>query len=527
MEAAAKPTLPPLNEEHAELIESTVNSLYGILSTVPGSIHALNYLKNAYHNDPFRIALELFLVFFAIRYLMSAKYKPHDNAVKLTEKEIDDLVEEWQPEPLVPALTKYDRLNLQKIPTIIGAQSVKPKVAGHTKPLMNLATTNYLNLLASDEIRDKAIKTLKGYGVGSCGPPGFYGTIDVHMDLERDISQFLGTEQAIIYAQGFSTISSVIPAFSKRGDILVCDDAVSFAIQKGVQISRSIVRWYKHNDMADLERVLEEIRMDDIVHKKRLTRRFIVSEGLSPNVGDIAPLDKLVELKKKYKYRLILDESCSIGVLGSRGAGLTDLFDIPAADVDIIVGSMANALCSSGGFCAGSEEIVDHQRLSGQAYCFSASIPAMLAVSASEAIKIIKSNPSQLTELSERGKTFRQVLTHKSLESYIELFSGDPENPAPFFHIRIKPSFLESHAIDTGDDISRDDEEYLLQDVVDECAYQGVLITRAKYVVDQERECPRPSIKINVTIGLSKKENEKAAGIVKTAIIKIFSKWRK
>ncbi|KAL9551527.1 hypothetical protein MBANPS3_004224 [Mucor bainieri] len=519
--------VPPLTEEHAEFINSTVNSLYTVIAAIPGSHHALNYLKNAYQHDPFRIALELFLVFFAIRYMMSAKYKPHDNAVKLTDKEIDDLVEEWHPEPLVPSLSKYDKLNMEKTPIIMGAQSVKPKVAGFTKPLMNLATTNYLNLVASEQIREKAITTLKNYGVGSCGPPGFYGTIDVHMDLERDISQFLGTEQAIIYAQGFSTISSVIPAFCKRGDILVCDDSVSFAIQKGVQISRSIVRWYKHNDMADLERVLEEIRMDDIVHKKRLTRRFIVSEGLSANYGDIAPLDKLVELKKKYKYRLVLDESQSIGVVGSRGAGLTDLFDIPAVDIDMIVGSMANALCSSGGFCAGSEEIIDHQRLSGLAYCFSASIPAMLAVSASEAIKIIKDQPATLTELAERGKIFRQTLLQKTLEPYVDLFSGDLENPAPFFHIRAKPSFLQSHLLDSETEVSRDDEEYLLQDVVDECAYQGVLVTRAKYVIDQERVCPRPSIKISVTIGLTKKENEKAAGIVKSAIIKVFSKWRK
>jgi serine palmitoyltransferase len=279
--------------------------------------------------------------------------------------------------------------------------------------------------------------------------------------------------------------------------------------------------------MDDLERVLEEIRQDDLRHKKRLTRRFIVSEGLSLNCGDIAPLDKLVALKRKYRYRLILDESQSIGVLGSRGAGLTDYFDIPSVDVDIIVGSMANALCSSGGFCAGSEEIVDHQRLSGLAYCFSASIPAMLAVSASEAIKTIKDQPNLLTELNERAKTFRQNLSHKSLDPYIELISGHLENPAPFFHIRIKSSFLDDHLIDGETEISRENQEYLLQDVVDECISQGVLITRAKYVYDQERACPPSSIKISVTIGLTKKESEKAATIVKYAIIKVFGKWRK
>ncbi|ORZ23454.1 pyridoxal phosphate-dependent transferase [Absidia repens] len=516
-----------IDQEQALFINSTVNNLYEFILSIPGSHIALNYLKTAYQDDPFRIVLELFLVFFALRYMFSKKYKPHDNAVKLTRKEVDDLVEEWQPEPLTPKLSAFDRLNLEKTPQIIGPQGVKPKVAGHSKPMMNLATSNHLNLVASDTIRQKAIDTLKDYGVGSCGPPGFYGTIDVHMDLERNIASFLGTEEAIIYAQGFSTISSVIPAFSKRGDLLVVDEGISFATQKGVQISRSNIRWFKHNDMEDLERVLEDIRSDDLIHNKRLTRRFIVTEGLSANLGDIAPLDRLVELKKKFKYRLILDESQSIGVVGRRGAGLTDLFNIPATDVDMIVGSMATVICASGGFCAGSVEIVDHQRLSGSAYCFSASIPAMLAVSASEALNIIGQQPSLLLELNERSRSFRQTLLHKSLEPLVELYSADLDSPAPFFHIRIKQSFLRSRLRDQERDIAREDEETLLQDVVDECGSQGVLVTRAKYVYDQERHCPRPSIKIYVTTGLSKKENDKASGVVKTALVKVLTKWRK
>ncbi|KAG1144970.1 hypothetical protein G6F37_003181 [Rhizopus arrhizus] len=507
-------------QDPALFINSTINSIYELIITIPGSHLAISYLKNAYQNDPFRVVLELFLVFFAMKYMFSRKYKPNDNNVVLTDKEIDELVEEWQPEPLAPKLSSYDRFNLEKIPVLTGPQSAKAKIAGHAKPLMNLATSNFLNLTASEQIRTKAVDTLRNYGVGSCGPPGFYGTIDVHMDLERDISRFLGTDDAIIYAQGFSTISSVIPAFAKRGDYLVVDDGVSFAVQKGVQISRSIVRFYKHNDMEDLEKVLNEIQAEHIKHKKRLTRRFIVTEGLFANFGDIAPLDKLVELKKKFKYRLILDESQSIGVIGNRGAGLTDLYNIDAKEVDMIVGSLANALCGSGGFCAGSVEVVDHQRLSGSAYCFSASMPAMLAVSASEAFRIISQQPSLLKELAERISTFRQVLLHKSLEPYIYLESSDPHSPSPFFHIRIKETFFHH-------EVSRETEERLLQDVVDECASQGVLVTRAKYVYEQELNCPKPSIKIQATIGLSKKENDKAAHVVKAAIVKIFSKTKK
>lgn len=198
-------------------------------------------------------------------------------------------------------------MELDKTTVITGAQSAKPRVGVSQKQLLNLASSNYLGLCSSEQIRDKAIETLRNYGVGSCGPPGFYGTIDVHMDLEKNLAAFIGVEEAIIYAQAFSTISSVIPAFAKRGDMIVVyvsgriiylfillstpkplllfffffavtyricifafllcpsDDGVNFAVQKGVLISRSNVRRFKHNDLDDLERVLEDIRFEDTV----------------------------------------------------------------------------------------------------------------------------------------------------------------------------------------------------------------------------------------------------------------------
>lgn len=193
----------------------------------------------------------------------------------------------------------------------------------------------------------------------------------------------------------------------------------------------------------------------------------------------------------------------------------------------MITGQLSNAICGSGGFCAGSIEVIDHQRLSGLAYCFSASMPAMLAVSASEAFRILEQQPALLKELAERILSFRQVLSHKSLEPFVYLESSDLNSPAPFFHIRAQKAYLDAHTQDNEDRVSREAEERLLQDVVDECAYQGVLVTRAKYVYDQELRCPAPSIRISVTIGLTKKENDKAANVVKSAIVKVFGKWRK
>lgn len=160
------------------------------------------------------------------------------------------------------------------------------------RTVANLASYNFYNFTANEMLKEKAVKTLRTYGVGPCGPPGFYGTQDVHMKTEADVAAFLGTAACIIYAQAFSTISSVIPAFSKRGDIIVADEGVNYAIRKGIQISRSSVRWYKHNDMEDLERVLAKICREQA--RKPLTRRFIITEGLFESFGDMVDLPKIV-----------------------------------------------------------------------------------------------------------------------------------------------------------------------------------------------------------------------------------------
>ena len=233
-------------------------------------------------------------------------------------------------------------------PTIIGPPSIKPKVCHNGQPVdkakqvTNLVSYNFLGLLGDQRIKDAATKALRVYGVGSCGPPGFYGTMDVHSDLEKSIAQTLGTEGAIIYAQGFSTITSVIPAFAKRGDIIVADEGCSFAIRKGLQISRSTIRWYKHNDMQSLEAVLDGINREAKRRKAPLTRRFICTEGIFQNDGTVSNLKKLVELKKKYKYRLILEESYSFGVIGNTGRGLTELYDIPVCVLNLYLNKLNN-----------------------------------------------------------------------------------------------------------------------------------------------------------------------------------------
>jgi serine palmitoyltransferase len=293
------------------------------------------------------------------------------------------------------------------------------------------------------------------------------------MKIEADIAAFLGTTACIIYAQAFSTISSVIPAFCKRGDIIVADKAVNYSIKKGLQISRSTVRWYEHNDMDDLQRVLAKVTKEQA--KKPLTRRFIITEGLFENVGDMVDLPKMVrseglicldgradppvqiELKLKYKFRLILDETWSFGVLGRTGRGVTEHQHVDAAEVDMIVGSMAGPLCAAGGFCAGSDEIVEHQRLSAAAYTFSAALPAMSATTASETLMILQTTPELMVQLRENIKAMWAQLDPRS--DWVKCTSA-PENP--MLLLVLKPDIVNSRRLTV------DDQQALMQDIVDE-----------------------------------------------------------
>ncbi|KAJ1864100.1 serine palmitoyltransferase component [Coemansia sp. RSA 2703] len=484
----------------------------------------LRYIKNSYKDDPFRTFLEVCLIAFIIWYITKQKYNIGNNEIVLSEKEIDELVEEWNPEPLVPELTAFERETLEKAIVIDGPNGTKVRLASgtNTKPLINFASYNFLGFLDNPQIEEHAYETLRKYGVGSCGPPGFYGTLDVHMELEKQVAAFVGHSAAILYSQAFTTTLSVIPCFSKRGDIIVADEGVNFSIQQAIMLSRSKVHWYKHNDMADLERVLNEVNVQlaNRRGKKALPRKFIVTEGLFQNTGDIAPLDELVDLKHRYKFRIILDESYSFGVLGKRGAGLTDHYSINPHEVDLLIGALCYSIGASGGFCCADKELVEHQRLSGLGYCFSASMPGILTVAASDAIQLLETNPDNyLVGMRENAILLRSLLKR------IPGLQVEGHNDSPLIHIRLTPETLvrmkRSGGAWTNTDIDR-----VLIELTEEVQKDGVLLTPSRYVDEHERLLPNSSIRICVSSAHTRKEIEKCAHAVKSAVSRITSKKR-
>ncbi|XP_059594764.1 long chain base biosynthesis protein 1 isoform X2 [Vitis vinifera] len=323
-----------------------------------------------------------------------------------------------------------------------------PHTVINGKEVVNFTSANYLGLIGHEKLLESCTAALEKYGVGSCGPRGFYGTIDVHLDCEARIAKFLGTPDSILYSYGLSTMFSAIPAFCKRGDIIVVDEGVHWGIQNGLYLSRSTIVYFKHNDMESLQNTLEKITLENKRAKK--LRRYIVVEAVYQNSGQIAPLDEIIRLKEKYRFRVLLDESNSFGVLGSTGRGLTEFFRVPIEKIDIITAAMGHALATEGGFCTGSTRVIDHQRLSSSGYVFSASLPPYLASAAITAVDVLEENPDLIMKLKENIAVLWQEL------SDIQGLSIASNPLSPIVFLRLENS--------TG---SLKNDLHLLEDIVD------------------------------------------------------------
>lgn len=360
------------------------------------------------------------LLLVVILFLLSQKsYKPPKRP--LTKKEIDELCDEWVPESLIPPIIEEMQCEPPVLESAAGPHTI---ISG--KEVVNFASANYLGLIGHEKLLESCTSALEKYGVGSCGPRGFYGTIDVHLDCEARIAKFLGTPDSILYSYGLSTMFSAIPCFCKKGDLIVADEGVHWGIQNGLYLSRSTVVYFKHNDMDSLRNTLERVTADNKRAKK--LRRYIVVEAVYQNSGQIAPLDELIRLKEKYRFRVFLDESNSFGVLGRSGRGLTEHCGVPVDKIDIVTAAMGHALATEGGFCTGSARVVDHQRLSSSGYVFSASLPPYLASAAITAIDVLEENPDLITKLKKNTAILRTGLS----DIHGLSIASNPESPIVF-----------------------------------------------------------------------------------------------
>ena len=291
-------------------------------------------------------------------------------------------------------------------------------------------------------------------------------------------------------------------AYSKRNDVLFVDEGVHYAIQKGIEASRSTIKWFRHNDINDLERILAE---QDLIDKKnpkkaKTVRRFLIIEGLYINYGDLCPLPRMVELKYKYKYRIFMDESVSFGTIGQTGRGVTEYYNVDRKKIDLISSTLEYSVGSIGGFAVGSSFVIDHQRLSAQGYCFSASLPPLLAAAAIEALNLMEADNTSLFEtLMNKSKHL-----HKKL-SDIKGYSIIGEDISPLKHLRL------ANSLNT---IGR------LEDIVQFAQTRDITITIARYL-DDENSLPDPSIRLILNVAMNEEEIELLCTVLQEALLKV------
>lgn len=401
------------------------------------------------------------------------------------------LLESWTPEPLIPEISTDNYQHLLN-PHVITSKPGK-YITVDGKECLNLATHNYLGLADNPRLEKTSLEALRKYGVGSCGPRAFYGTMDVHLKLEEELANFLQVQEAVLYSFGFSTIASAIPAYAKSSDVIFVDECCNFAIQKGIVASKSRVIKFKHNDTKHLERVIAEFQDEQIKRygKVKKTRTFLLVESIYSKTGDLCPLEELIEIKKRHKIRLFIDESRSFGILGSEGKGITQHFNVDINDIDLIMASLENALCAYGGFCAGSTFVIDHQRLAGAGYCFSASLPPLQTQVALESLRLIREKPTLVQNAQEVFMYAHQVL--KNLTKLKNI--SHPLSPIKL----LVPRKSSDGRQDCSNFYNKEDERLLstlCSKMLDE---ERMAVSVSRYIEEEEITSPVASIRLIVT----------------------------
>ena len=277
------------------------------------------------------------------------------------------------------------------------------EVVVNGKRVIMIGSNNYLGLTNHPRVKEAAIKAIERFGCGCAGSRFLNGNLEMHEELETKLARFFRKEAALVFATGYQTNLGSISALLGRTDVAIIDKYDHASIIDGCRLSFGQVKKYRHNDMKDLERVLEATKDKG---------KLIIVDGIFSMEGDIADLPNIVKLAKAYGARVMVDDAHSIGVLGAAGRGTAEHFGLED-QVDLIMGTYSKSLAAIGGFVAGSREVIDFIKHIGRSMIFSASLPPPLVASVSAALDIIEEQPQLRTQLWKN--------THKMLKSYKEL----------------------------------------------------------------------------------------------------------
>lgn len=299
-------------------------------------------------------------------------------------------------------------------------------IDGHK--ILMFGSNAYTGLTNDERVIAAAQRALEKYGTGCAGSRFLNGTLDLHVQLEKELAEFENKDEALSFSTGFAVNAGVIAMVVGRGDYIICDDRDHASIVDGRRLSFATQLHYKHNDMQDLERILQKLPQESI--------KLIIVDGVFSMEGDLAKLPEIIELKKKYNCSVMVDEAHGLGVFGRQGRGVCDHFGV-TDDVDLIMGTFSKSMASIGGFIAGDSDTINFLRHTCRTYTFSASNTPSATAAALEALHIIQAEP----ERQERLWTVTNYALKRFREEGFEI--GETESPIIPLYVRdIDKTFL-------------------------------------------------------------------------------------
>jgi 8-amino-7-oxononanoate synthase len=284
-----------------------------------------------------------------------------------------------------------------------------PVVEMEGRETIMLGSNNYLGLTGDERVKQGAREALEAYGTGVTGSRLLNGTTPLHVDLERELAEWMGAEDAIVYTTGYQSNLGCIGTILEPGDTVICDSGDHASILDGCRLSGAKLRPFRHNRMDKLEKMLQRAGSDG-------GGVLVVVDGVFSMEGDVCDLPRIVELCKEHGARLMVDEAHGAGVLGARGAGACELFGLED-EVDLRMGTFSKSLASCGGFIVGPADVVEYLRISSRSFIFSASAVPAAVGAALAALRVIRSDGPRLFEaLLANAEYLREGLRHLGLK---------------------------------------------------------------------------------------------------------------
>jgi len=318
---------------------------------------------------------------------------------------------------MIPSILN-DNLRKFKIPDELKAAGIYPyfrpiemnfdtEVVIEGKRLMMFGSNSYLGLTNHPKVKEASINAIKKFGTGCSGSRFLNGTSQLHIELESQLAEFVGKEDALVFSTGYQTNLGVVATMTGRHDYIFLDDMNHASIIEGSRLSFSRVYKYGHNNISELEHLLRTVNQHAV--------KLIVVDGIFSMEGDIANIPAIVELAGKYKATLMIDDAHSLGVLGKNGQGTAAHFNL-TDDVDLIMGTFSKSLASLGGFIASKKAVIHYLRHHARSLIFSASIPPSSAAAALAALAILKSEPERLKKLWDNTNYMKGELANHGFD---------------------------------------------------------------------------------------------------------------